>query len=626
VDIQNKKDFGVYQNDLLLILDLIEDPCLLINSGSNTILTANVHFNHLTRFGTTDIVGTKVSHLIPNFDFQEFFEGSKESSQIITKSGKSIVCEIEIIHLNKKNNISLLKISPDSGLYWDGEREIFRRMLTVLEKIGWGVHAQEQSALFETIASEVSNLFSAETVIYLHDNVESTLRRIIKSDVFPVTFHEIELDRYSQNDFWSIGKRVITEFHRIARSKKLAALATIPIGEPITGFLLIALGNRNFSSQEKNAFDEIKRWLSLFAKLNTKIAGLDHRISQLSINEQLNNLIVENSSDLILVLDSDLKIISANPKFLDVMGYSMYEILGHAISDFMSIKKGAIEEVFSATDTQININMINRDGIEVAGRLRAYEFGLVIKQKVLIFTDDTIIAELKENLLKAENKASLGEVLADLAHEVRNPINNISTGLQVLRREEGISEDFLEVVDRMQSDCIRMNDLMESILSYSRQSTDVYKDIDVSLLIRRILSRFDRRIKKNRISATITVDSDDCLVLGDMRALDQVFTNIINNSIDSMRTSGGEIVIKIEDFENDNSQMVITIADTGIGIPDVISAKIFQPFTTGKEKGTGLGLAITKKIIDAHGGKIFVESYTSGTIFSIRLSKAEKIQ
>ena len=211
-----------------------------------------------------------------------------------------------------------------------------------------------------------------------------------------------------------------------------------------------------------------------------------------------------------------------------------------------------------------------------------------------------LLKNLTNELKKAEKKASLGEVVADFAHEVRNPINNISTGLQVLRRTEGMSDDSMHAIDRMQSDCIRMNDLMESILSYSRQTSSEFKRIDLTQLLRRILSRFDRKIKRNGISASLICEIGNSFIHGDLRALDQVFTNILNNSIDSMQKPGGEIAITIDDMEENEKNLVVTIADTGTGIPEELTEKIFHPFTTGKEKGTGLGLAITKKIIDAH--------------------------
>ena len=114
------------------------------------------------------------------------------------------------------------------------------------------------------------------------------------------------------------------------------------------------------------------------------------------------------------------------------------------------------------------------------------------------------------------------------------------------------------------------------------------------------------------------------MVFGDRKAIDQVFTNLINNAVDAMEKIGGELTIKIQDNDNYSGMLEFVISDTGYGIPDDLKENIFDPFFTRKEKGTGLGLAITKRIIDSHDGKIKVDSSTSGTIFTILLKLAEK--
>jgi two-component system, NtrC family, sensor histidine kinase AtoS len=107
------------------------------------------------------------------------------------------------------------------------------------------------------------------------------------------------------------------------------------------------------------------------------------------------------------------------------------------------------------------------------------------------------------------------------------------------------------------------------------------------------------------------------------RALEQVFINLISNSVNAMAEKGGSLGIKITetDDEEDRRYIQINLTDTGTGIPDEIKAHMFKPFVTGSKSGTGLGLAITQRIINAHKGKIEVDSYPGGTIFKIFLLK-----
>ena len=169
-----------------------------------------------------------------------------------------------------------------------------------------------------------------------------------------------------------------------------------------------------------------------------------------------------------------------------------------------------------------------------------------------------------------------------------------------------------------------MNDLMESILSFSRQDISNFKPFDCCELLERINRRFQNKYQKNKIVSHFICKLQDSIVIGAIQSIDQVFTNIINNSIDAMAEEGGELSIQISKKKDSSDFLEIKIADTGHGIPEEIKEKMFEPFVSGRERGTGLGLAITKRIIKAHGGTIGVESYTSGTIFTIALKFAAK--
>jgi signal transduction histidine kinase len=108
-------------------------------------------------------------------------------------------------------------------------------------------------------------------------------------------------------------------------------------------------------------------------------------------------------------------------------------------------------------------------------------------------------------------------------------------------------------------------------------------------------------------------------VKGDQRALEQVFTNLIQNAINSMKDSGGTLSVRLTPPEGDN-HLTIDVIDTGLGIPPEIKDHIFEPFFTTSAEGTGLGLAITKRIIVAHNGQIaVVDSFPGGTVFRIQL-------
>jgi len=128
------------------------------------------------------------------------------------------------------------------------------------------------------------------------------------------------------------------------------------------------------------------------------------------------------------------------------------------------------------------------------------------------------------------------------------------------------------------------------------------------------------------ISSYFETEIDSPVVQGDIRALEQVFTNLISNAVKAMSDDGGYLGIKITKAELDEDEQFyqINITDSGPGIPADIKDQIFKPFVTGNKHGTGLGLAITQRIINAHKGKIEVDSFPGGTMFKVFLAKQKE--
>jgi signal transduction histidine kinase len=161
---------------------------------------------------------------------------------------------------------------------------------------------------------------------------------------------------------------------------------------------------------------------------------------------------------------------------------------------------------------------------------------------------------------------------------------------------------------------------MESVLSFSRPMEYKLVPSDLGVMFRRMIERWRPRFAKANIETILQIEPDVKLIIGDLRALEQVFTNLLSNSIQAM-TSGGVIAIKMANKPSpvDSPEVEITVSDTGPGIPDEIKDHIFEPFVTNNPQGTGLGLAITKRIITAHKGTINVTSFPGGTVFQVTL-------
>jgi signal transduction histidine kinase len=130
---------------------------------------------------------------------------------------------------------------------------------------------------------------------------------------------------------------------------------------------------------------------------------------------------------------------------------------------------------------------------------------------------------------------------------------------------------------------------------------------------------------KVNVREEVQIAPDTPPVLGDQRALEQVLANLVSNAVQAMSETGGTLAVKAQPIhaEGEKSKVLLTISDTGPGIPEETLERIFEPFFTTNPQGTGLGLAITRRIITAHKGTIEVKSVPGGTVFQIYLPAAE---
>ncbi len=227
----------------------------------------------------------------------------------------------------------------------------------------------------------------------------------------------------------------------------------------------------------------------------------------------------------------------------------------------------------------------------------------------------------QRDIIRSEKLTSLGTMLAGIAHEINNPLNNISTSAEILKEEiETPDLQFKrELLQQIISETDRAKDVVLSILEYTRDKDFKKTEIGIQELINGTL-RFIRNDFPPHITLSVNIKRDIHIHV-DKQKFQHALLNIIKNAIEAMEDRMKEGRLTIEVQERGSSWVEIIISDTGPGIPEDIIGKIFDPFfTTKKGKGTGLGLFITHYIIQQHNGSISVESTPGrGTTFTIKL-------
>jgi signal transduction histidine kinase len=231
-----------------------------------------------------------------------------------------------------------------------------------------------------------------------------------------------------------------------------------------------------------------------------------------------------------------------------------------------------------------------------------------------IIHDFTYLKKAEKINLQIEKLAATGRLIRTLAHEVRNPLNNINLSVEQLLQEDDkeMIPVYLEIVHR-NSD--RIGDLITELLNSSRPTELQFERTSLQGVLDEAITGALDRITIQRVNMKIRYSDEPALISADKKKLRIAFLNIIVNALEAMENRRGELDISVE---NDSAEHRVIIKDTGIGIPEENISRLFEPYFTSKRNGMGLGLASTLNILQSHKANIDVQSILNeGTVFTI---------
>ena len=228
----------------------------------------------------------------------------------------------------------------------------------------------------------------------------------------------------------------------------------------------------------------------------------------------------------------------------------------------------------------------------------------------------------QEDLIQTRKIAAIGTFTAGIAHELNNPINNIALTAESFSEEYGehMDENCSEMLRDILSQADRAADIVKNLLDFSRTESPKFSNVTPSRIVTTTMKLIKNQFTIGGLQLETSVASDLPVIRGNLRNLQQVFTNLLLNAIQAT-PSGGKVSMQV-DFADTAGFIRFSVADTGAGIPEEIQHKIFEPFFSTKEvgKGTGLGLAVSYAIVKRHGGRIEVSSEIGkGTRFAVFL-------
>lgn len=221
-------------------------------------------------------------------------------------------------------------------------------------------------------------------------------------------------------------------------------------------------------------------------------------------------------------------------------------------------------------------------------------------------------------VLLTEKLAALGHLSAGMAHEIRNPLNSISLFAQVISSGLEDEPEMKSYSEKIINEVERIDAILVKLLSTSKRSHYQLRTIHIDRVITTSLQPFLEQMNVQDVTLQTELGEKTPSILADADELGQIFSNLFANALFEMKT-GGTLSVTLE---SDNKEALVTVSDTGGGIPEEHLNNIFDPFFTTKDRGTGFGLSVVLRIVKTYAGRINVESNSQGTSFQIWLPLA----
>ena len=340
------------------------------------------------------------------------------------------------------------------------------------------------------------------------------------------------------------------------------------------------------------------------------------------------------------------RILDVNERATGVYGYEKDELIGKSFMDLSAYQypEGVLsfkeDKPSTGSSEYLKVRHYKKDGTPFYVNVYAIQskgrgYGIVA---VTVDITESLVKE--SQLIQASKMSTLGEMASGVAHELNQPLSALQIGTDfifnmVKQGQEIPQSELIVVSEQMREQIDRAVRIINHLREFGRKAEIKRKEVYINKPIEEVFILLSQQLKLRRIKVVLDLNDDLPPIMGDMNRLEQVFINLVINARNAMEEKKEQFVereteniLTIKSFQEDG-QVVVTVTDTGTGIPDNMKDKIFEPFFTTRQvgKGTGLGLSISYGIVKDYGGTIEVESEVGkGTTFKLTFPSCEEDQ
>ena len=343
-------------------------------------------------------------------------------------------------------------------------------------------------------------------------------------------------------------------------------------------------------------------------------------LKALRANEKKYRGIFELSKDAVFIADKNLRFVDMNRATSLLFGYEKKELQQTTVYELMAnaVDKSLLQNLMN---TEGEVNDIEIDLQTKSGEKKTCIFSATAtvdegrEQYQGLLHDVTTMRRAEKANLQIEKLGATGRLVRTLAHEVRNPLNNINMSVEQLiqsAQEEDEAHLFLDIVQR---NSIRIGNIITELLDTSRPTDLVFEQNNLQEIMEEAITDAIDRITLQQVHLQKKFAAEPCIIMANNEKLKIAFLNIVINAVEASPVGKGELHISIEPVKEGHA---VVIKDNGCGIPEENISRLFEPYFTSKRNGMGLGLAATLNILQSHKANIDVISAVGkGTTFTI---------